>query len=347
MKRRSYWFISITAMALALIVSFGVCQAMAQELGVAPPPLSTQNARLLASDVYPGSGAFSEAQEESPTPVSEPEGETPTPPPNVAAMVDGQPIMKDAYQNQLKLAEWALNSQGYDLKSDEGKKMLATVRRQVLEDMINLAVIEQVAATQGITVTQNAVDTTAAKTIEDGGGRAGFEQWLRDTGQTEDDYKNMIRSQLLVEAIGDKVTGQLPENAPQVHVRHILLDSKEKAEDVLKQAQDGGDFSQLAKKFSADQTTKDQSGDLGWLARQMMPPEIDQVIFDAEVGIVPKVVEDSFGTFHVLQIVEKDPQRKLTDDQRNSLKASAFGMWLIEQRKQKEELIIRYIEFES
>ncbi len=345
--RRSYWFILIAATALVLIIGFGVCQAMPQGLSVAPPPLSTQNARLLASDVYLASVALSQAQEESPTPAAGQEGELPTPPPNVAAMVDGQPITTDAYQGQLKLAELALKGQGYDLNSDEGKVMLATVRRQVLEDMINLAIIEQAAASQGITVTEKAVDDTVAKTIQDGGGREGFEKWLKDTGQTEDDYKNMIRSQLLVEAIGDKVTGQLPETAPQVHVRHILLDSKKKAEDVLKQARDGGDFAQLAKKFSVDQSTKDQSGELGWLARQMMPPEIDQVIFDAEVGIVPAVVEDSFGTFHVLEVVEKDPQRKLTDDQRNSLKASAFGKWLIEQRKQKEALIIRYVEFED
>ena len=210
-----------------------------------------------------------------------------------------------------------------------------------------MVIIEQVAASQGITVTQQAVDDAAAKSIQDGGGRAGFEQWLKDTGQTEEDYKNMIRAQLLVEAIGEKVTGQLPEAVPQVHARHILLDSKEKAEDVLKQLQGGADFAKLAKQFSADQSTKDQGGELGWLARQMMPPELDKVIFEAEVGLVPTVVEDAFGTFHVIEVLEKDPQRKLTDEQRNALKASAFGQWLAEQRKQKEALIIRYIEFED
>jgi|GEM_PF-697954 len=339
--------IGITAAVVMLIIGFGICQAMSEGSNVAPPRFSTQANGSLWPDAILDPGAFSQLQEESPTPAAGQGGEMPTPPPNVAAMVDGQPIMIDAYEKQLRMAEWALKSQGYDLKSDEGKKMLATVRRQVLEDMINLAIIEQAAAAQGITVSQEAIDQTAAKTIKDGGGRAGFEKWLKDTGQTEEDYKNMIRAQLLVEAIGERVTGQLPDAAPQVHVRHILLDSKEKAEDVLKQAQGGADFAKLAKKFSSDNATKDQGGELGWLARQMMPPEIDAVIFESEVGIVPNVVEDAFGTFHVIEILEKDPQRKLTDEQRNALKASAFGKWLAEQRKQKEALIIRYIGFED
>jgi len=347
--RREHWLLSIVALAITavLIVGFGACQAMTEGLSVAPPRLSAQTTHSLGPDASLDFGAPVQVQEEAPTPAAGQGGEIPTPPPNVAAMVDGQPVMIDAYEKQLKMAEWALKSQGYDLKSDEGKKMLATVRRQVLEDMINMVIIEQVAASQGITVTQQAVDDAAAKSIQDGGGRAGFEQWLKDTGQTEEDYKNMIRAQLLVEAIGEKVTGQLPEAVPQVHARHILLDSKEKAEDVLKQLQGGADFAKLAKQFSADQSTKDQGGELGWLARQMMPPELDKVIFEAEVGLVPTVVEDAFGTFHVIEVLEKDPQRKLTDEQRNALKASAFGQWLAEQRKQKEALIIRYIEFED
>src|SRR5215471_7758178 len=70
---------------------------------------------------------------------------------------------------------------------------------------------------------------------------------------------------------------QVPE---RVKVRHILIGTprpgpdgkvdqkavdaaRAKAEDILKQLKAGGDFAELAKKYSED-TTKDQGGELGW-----------------------------------------------------------------------------------
>ena len=345
--KRSLTFVSTLLTVLLVALGFSVCQAVPEGLAVAPPPLTTQSVLLAATNPLEGEVVTFQDQEEPPTPVADETGGEAVPPSDLAAVVDGQPITKDAYERQLNLAQWALTSQGYDLASEEGKQILDTVRRQVLEDMINSLIIEQVAASQGITVTPQTVDETVEKTIQEGGGRAGFEQWLKDTGQTEDDYRDMIRSQLLTEVIGEKVTGKLPDQAPQIHARHILVDTEEKALDILNQLQSGEDFAALSKEHSIDQGTKDQGGDLNWFPRQMMSPEIDEVVFKAEVGLIPEVVPDAFGTFHVLEVLEKDPQRELTEEQRNSLKASAFSQWLTGHRKEKEDRIERFIEFDQ
>jgi len=266
-----------------------------------------------------------------------------TPAPDWAALVNGQPVLKKDYERQFQLAKSAMESRGQDLKSEDGKKVLVVVQQQVLEDMINLAIIQQVAGTQGISVTQKAVDASAEKSIKDGGGRQGFDKWLKDTQQTESDYKGMIRMQLLTEGIGDKLAGTLPDTAPQVHARHILFAKEEDAQKALKELKSGGDFAALAKKYSIDQNTKDKGGDLGWFPRNMMSPDIDAVAFSLEPKQMSAVVKDSFGTFHILQVLEKDQNRKLSDEVRNSLSASAFMRWISEQRLSAD--IQRFMEF--
>ena len=45
--------------------------------------------------------------------------------------------MQKDYDRQFNLQKAALVARGQDLKKPEGKKLLASIRRQVLEDMIN------------------------------------------------------------------------------------------------------------------------------------------------------------------------------------------------------------------
>ena len=342
--KMSHVLFSLLAMAVLLILGFGTLYAMSEHAFNASPSLP-QWSTVMSAETSALTEPILQAQEASPTPAVDEEGGDAVPPADLAAMVNGQTITKDAYNKQIELARLALESQGYDLSSGEGAEMFATVRRQMLEDMISLIVIEQAAATQGITVTQQTVDEAVDKSIEENGGRASFEEWLKQTDQMEDDYRNMIRAQLLTLEVGEAQAGNLPAKAPQAHVRHILVESEDTAQDMLSKLQDGGDFAALAKDNSIDQVTKDQGGDLGWLPRQMLPDDIDKVVFASEVGLIPEVVPDSFGTFHVMEVMEKEPQRELTEEQTNALKAKAFQTWLTKQRQGAQ--IERYITFED
>ena len=71
----------------------------------------------------------------------------------------------------------------------------------------------------------------------------------------------------------------------QVRASHILLKTegkddaavKAKAEDVLKQARSGADFAELAKKYSEDEASAKNGGDLDYFGHGRMVPEFDQV----------------------------------------------------------------------
>ena len=104
---------------------------------------------------------------------------------------------------------------------------------------------------------------------------------------------------------------QTPE---QVRASHILLNTagkdeaavRKQAEDILQQVKAGADFAGLAKKFSEDEGSKANGGDLDYFSRGRMVPEFEAAAFALEVGQVSDIVRSQFG-FHIIKVVDKKP----------------------------------------
>lgn len=92
----------------------------------------------------------------------------------------------------------------------------------------------------------------------------------------------------------------------QVHLYNILLETEEEAQDVLEQLKAGGDFSEIAIEKSAGPSAT-QGGDLGYLTRGTIIPEIEEVVFALELEELSEVIKTDFG-FHILKITEKKPE---------------------------------------
>ena len=107
----------------------------------------------------------------------------------------------------------------------------------------------------------------------------------------------------------------------QAHARHILFrlppsadasqraEIKLKAEGVLRIAQAGGDFAELAAKHSEDPGSKDTGGDLGWFGRGEMVPEFESAVFSAKPGELLGPVESQYG-LHIIKVEGFTPQRQ-------------------------------------
>ena len=85
--------------------------------------------------------------------------------------------------------------------------------------------------------------------------------------------------------------------------RHILVDTKQAAEDLKKQIDDGADFGDLAREHSSCPSGR-EGGKLGEFGQGMMVPEFDQVVFSAEVGKTHGPVRTSFG-YHLIEITSR------------------------------------------
>eukprot|EP00286_Rhodomonas_abbreviata_P014211 CAMPEP_0181318682 /NCGR_PEP_ID=MMETSP1101-20121128/17139_1 /TAXON_ID=46948 /ORGANISM="Rhodomonas abbreviata, Strain Caron Lab Isolate" /LENGTH=205 /DNA_ID=CAMNT_0023426173 /DNA_START=194 /DNA_END=808 /DNA_ORIENTATION=+ len=58
------------------------------------------------------------------------------------------------------------------------------------------------------------------------------------------------------------------DKVQSVWARHLLVGTKEMAEDLLKQAQQGADFEELCKQISACETTREKGGEIGWVGEE-------------------------------------------------------------------------------
>ena len=107
----------------------------------------------------------------------------------------------------------------------------------------------------------------------------------------------------------------------QVNVRHILIKTplpgpdgkvdqkgvdaaRAKAEDVLKQVQAGGNFAELAKKYSEDTGSAKEGGSLGWIGRGRTVPEFEKEAFSLPKGGTSGLVQSSYG-FHIIHVDDK------------------------------------------
>lgn len=107
----------------------------------------------------------------------------------------------------------------------------------------------------------------------------------------------------------------------QVNVRHILIKTplpgpdgkvdpkaveaaQAKAQDVLKQVKAGGNFADLAKKYSDDPGSAKEGGSLGWIGKGRTVPEFEKAAFSLPKGGTSDLVKSSYG-FHIIHVDDK------------------------------------------
>ena len=129
---------------------------------------------------------------------------------------------------------------------------------------------------------------------------------------------------------------QTPE---QVKASHILLKTdgkdeatvRKRAEEVLKEVKSGGDFAALAKKYSEDEGSKANGGDLDYFARGRMVPEFETVAFTLPPGQVSDLVKSQFG-FHIIKVIDKRAGATTPLDQVRSQIQDQLALQMADQR---------------
>ncbi|MBS0272516.1 MAG: peptidylprolyl isomerase [Proteobacteria bacterium] len=107
----------------------------------------------------------------------------------------------------------------------------------------------------------------------------------------------------------------------EVHMRHILVDSKETAASIIKALKNGTDFKKLAKDKSKDETSK-EGGDLGWFRKSELPQELADAAFALTPGSYSQEpVKTDFG-WHIIKVEEvRDAKPPKFEEVKNELKS--------------------------
>lgn len=135
---------------------------------------------------------------------------------------------------------------------------------------------------------------------------------------------DLLHSQILAEAASDKYIKSHPVSEAEVKAeydaqvanmpkeykaRHILVESKETAESIIRELGAGGDFAKLAKSESKDPGSAKNGGDLGWFSGTSMVKPFSDAVAAMQKGETTKTpVQTQYG-WHVIQLEDtRTPQ---------------------------------------
>ena len=126
------------------------------------------------------------------------------------------------------------------------------------------------------------------------------EKFLRDVKVKDEDVKKYF------EEHKDEFVSQ-----ETVAASHILVETEEKAKDVLAKIESGEmTFEDAAKAFSTCPSSQ-RGGDLGEFGKGQMVPEFDRACFEMEVGELRGPVKTQFG-FHLIRLDKKNEAKPVT-----------------------------------
>jgi peptidyl-prolyl cis-trans isomerase C len=246
--------------------------------------------------------------------------ETPVP---LAALVNGEGLTLAEFQAELK----RFQESGTELATEHAED----ASKFVLDDLVNQMLLAQAAAQSGYNLDeaalQNRIDQLAAQV----GGSQALEEWMRLHQYTPEEFRQSLKRSLAAAWMRDQISGGLPEAVEQIHARQILLYNSKQADEVLAMLQAGQDFAKLAKNYDPI-----SAGDLGWFPKGYLNEQaLEEAAFTLQPGEYSGVIQTSLG-FHLIQVIEHDPQRPLSPDARLSLQEAALAAWLQGQRAQSD-----------
>jgi parvulin-like peptidyl-prolyl isomerase len=177
---------------------------------------------------------------------------------------------------------------------------------------------------------------TAIPTLEDSTYAPALQKLLDQNNLTEPELRTILERGLLRDKVQAAVgQDQVPDTQPQVHARQILVPTSDQANDLLAQLQNGADFATLAQQNSTDAATKAKGGDMGWFGKGVQTKTLEDAVFALQPGQLSDVIMDTAG-YHILQVLETDPNRAVPPDQLTTQRQKAFSDWLSAQRSSPE-----------
>jgi len=150
---------------------------------------------------------------------------------------------------------------------------------------------------------------------------------------------DLLHTQILAEAASDKYVKSHPVSEDEIKAaydsevanmpkeykaRHILVETKEAADTVIKELQAGGDFAKIAKAKSKDPGSAAKGGDLGWFSAQTMVKPFSEALAKLEKGkTTTEPVQTQYG-YHVIQLEDvRSPSAPAFEDVKEQVKMFA------------------------
>ena len=224
------------------------------------------------------------------------------------------------------------------------------IKQEVISYMIDNEVVYQQAQKEKIKVTDDEVNQKYSQIEKMLDTNQEYKKLLDDAGVDEDYLKETIKKDLAVQKYREnyeqdlKVTDKEVEKYYKEHkdefkeesveAYHILLSTlddnnktaddskkeelKSKAESLLKEIKNGGDFEKIAKENSDDNSSGKKGGYLGYFTKDSKNAQFTKEAFKLEKGQVSNVFETPFG-YEIVKVTNKKTEQKSLEDSREEI----------------------------
>ena len=228
---------------------------------------------------------------------------------------------------------------------------LGSLPFQILDNIITNEIIHQVAPSLGITVTQEEIeerlrenfypsvpeDQEASPEQLDREFKEKYREYLNVTGQSEREYREVVRLSLLQAKARDLMKDRVPAVEEQVYVEWIVLDRNREAvqqdiETIQRRInEEGEEFGTLARLFSIDKKNTDNDGLVGWVPRGAFP-DLDETLFSLEHSTLSEPVFTQEG-YYFIRVTDGPETRDVSEEMQEQLKRSVYNQWLLDLRR--------------
>lgn len=289
---------------------------------------SRYNLFQLALILYLGLTACAPLAGPTATPTPAEPTQTPVPPtqtpPPLAAIVNDEWITEVELQAELDRYLAATSALGKEIDPDEAAQV-------VLDDLIAQVLLAQVARADGFQITESGLESRIEALASEVGGADALAAWQSDHGYTEGEFQSALKRAAEAAWMRDKIIAAVPGTAEQVHAQQILLYNEDAARQVANQLNAGADFSDLAALYDPN-----AGGELGWFPRSyLLEPRLEEAAFSLEPGQYSDVIETDVG-YHIILVLERDPQHQLSPDAYLVMQEKALQDWLAQKRDQSD-----------
>ncbi|MCB2169862.1 MAG: peptidylprolyl isomerase [Deltaproteobacteria bacterium] len=246
------------------------------------------------------------------------------------ARVNGVVITRREFQIEYR--------QAVDKHVDEGQPVneayIAPIRRAVIQRMVEEELLFQESRRLGIVVAPEELDDRIAAARARFDSESAFAQEIARLHMDESQYRRKLDRQMAIDRVierqvmpsitlSEEEIRQFYDANPQrfktpekIRLSHILIrfepgentdktQARRKMETIAAQLAQGADFSDLAKDYS-EEPRREHGGDLGYIERGQILPQLETVAFELAVGETSPILTTGHG-FHLLRVTDRKP----------------------------------------
>ena len=228
----------------------------------------------------------------------------------IAAIAEGEIITFEQLRKSLDPMVPKLRLQANS--EAEFTQLIEKVSKDILQNIIDRIIIVKEAYNQGIQIPLSYIDGEYESIIKTdfNGNRSQFLAYLNSTGQTQDEFREELKRNIIVNVMQSQNRKKQSQISPEkiedfyvknkirfyqpelIHLKQIILIPKsgetmetvlETANEIVRQLDAGKPIHTLANTYG-DKTFNRANGDWGWIKREDLRSELSEVAFDLNIG---------------------------------------------------------------